>query len=128
MLNVNYNDQSIKDAEGTTSESTDQVAKSTDESGIEVKDSQDKDRDKKTESNFDVPETTSGTESGIKVESTISEAKYTGDDEGLKNIKLPDFKSADEMTEEELDNETFLDDDELDDEDQVSAQSNTEDR
>jgi hypothetical protein len=127
MLNVKYNDQSSKDAQSNTEESTDQVAKSTNESGIEVKDPQDKGNDKKTEPTVDVSETTSTARSGIKVESAISEAKYTGDDEGLKNITLPDFKSADEMTEEELDNETFLDDDEIDDEDQVSAQSNTED-
>ena len=128
MLNVKYNDQSSKDAQSNTEESTDQVAKSTNESGIEVKDPQDKGNDKKTEPTVDVSETTSTAGSSIKVESAISEAKYTGDDEGLKNITLPDFKSADEMTEVELDNETFFDDDEIDDEDQVSAQSNTEDR
>ena len=36
----------------------------------------------------------------------------------MESIELPEFKSEDEMTDEELDNEVFLDDDEEEEEEE----------
>jgi hypothetical protein len=45
----------------------------------------------------------------------LSQITYTEEDRELESIKLPEFKSADDMTDDELDNEVFFDDDDLED-------------
>jgi hypothetical protein len=49
----------------------------------------------------------------------------------LSSVTLPEFKPEDEMTDEELDNEVFLDDDDdddLDEEDDITTTTDSEDK
>jgi hypothetical protein len=47
----------------------------------------------------------------------------------LNSVTLPEFKPEDEMTDEELDNEVFLDDDDdLDEEDDSTTTTDSEDK
>lgn len=47
--------------------------------------------------------------------------------EELATVTLPEFKETDDMTDEELDNETFLDDDDDEDEDETTTDTGSED-
>jgi hypothetical protein len=49
----------------------------------------------------------------------LTKITYTEEEGELESIELPEFKSEDEMTDDELDNEVFLeDDDDLQDQNQ----------